>query len=244
MTQPGLVAPVGDQVPEPLGQHPGLARPGRGDDPGRAAGVRRRRPAGRAPARPWAAGPAGPTVSSPASIESRWTTASPGPTAIGWRGPPSHQRRRPVGQDARRPARPTARPPGGRPAPRATRPARPGWPGVVGVGPHQEVQPLPLRRSNPGSSVQRLGPARLGRLQLLRRRRPVRRPPAGAGTTPRAGRRPPHRLRDRPAPRHRPAAAGAPSNPAGITRPGPHDDAAPQRSGSSNSHARHHNEGV
>ena len=41
--QVGLVVPVGEQVAEPLGQHPGLARAGRGDDAGRPARVGDRR---------------------------------------------------------------------------------------------------------------------------------------------------------------------------------------------------------
>ncbi len=52
----GLVAPVGDQMAEPLGEYPGLPRPGGGDHPGRAGvvvdggelfGVERRRRQGR-----------------------------------------------------------------------------------------------------------------------------------------------------------------------------------------------------
>ena len=41
--QPRLVTPVDQQVPDPLGQHPGLPRPRRSDDPGRPAGMRHRR---------------------------------------------------------------------------------------------------------------------------------------------------------------------------------------------------------
>jgi hypothetical protein len=39
----GLVGPVLDQVPQPLGEHPGLARAGRCDDPGRTGTVGHRR---------------------------------------------------------------------------------------------------------------------------------------------------------------------------------------------------------
>ena len=85
-----LVATVGEQVAVALGEHAGLARAGRGDDPRRPGAVGDGLElVGRQHALTGATG-AGCGVSRPSSTVSRWTTAAPSiGTASGARGPPS-----------------------------------------------------------------------------------------------------------------------------------------------------------
>ena len=105
--EPRLVAPVDQQVPDPLGQHPRLPRPRRGDDPGRA-----RRDGPPPPADPGASSAVGRRrmYRSAGVEESRARRRSmrdsrvgrPPPAErrrTGRRGPPSHQAGRAVGED-------------------------------------------------------------------------------------------------------------------------------------------------
>ena len=149
--------------------------------------------------RPRAApGGGGRRVSRPSSTDSRWMTAARRPFGgQGRRGPPSIHARGPsarthVARAHRRPARDAA--PGAGPALRpTTTPARRRAPGVVGVGPHQEVQAvepeLEVGGQAPGLDHHRLGRAEPGRVDRQRRRRP-----AGARPRPRAGRAPSGRI--------------------------------------------------
>ena len=90
-------AAVGDEVAEPLGQHPGLARSGRGDHPGRPRCGDRPRPAGPGRARQRVDG-GRPGSRRPASAFQRWTTPIPGRwAAVG--GTAVDVQRRAVGED-------------------------------------------------------------------------------------------------------------------------------------------------
>ena len=152
-----LVAAVGEQVAQPLGEHPGLARAGRGHDAGRAR--RRGRPTaswsgasdGRR-ARPARAA----AWSGPSSTVSRWTTAAPSSgTASGARGPPSIQAGVPSGRTTS--PGPPARPAGAQPDRLAGPPPDrlAGGLGVVAVGPHEEVEAVGPRLE-PGAQPPRL----------------------------------------------------------------------------------------
>ena len=154
----GLVAPVDDQVAEPLGEHPGLARPGRGDDPGRAGAVGDGRQLVGGQRRPSGVDAGGATVE-PARLDGLGVDHGAGSVDVGRRarGPPSTQAGAPSGRVTSAGACRAPRP---RPSRAALRPHHhTGSPpaGVVGVGPHQEVQPveprLEARASRHGSIV-------------------------------------------------------------------------------------------
>ncbi len=85
----GVVAAVDDEVAQPLRQHAGLARSGRGDDPCRPALRGQPRAVGRRRARRRAVPAQARTAGRPASTDSAWITAPIAAGSQGWRGPPS-----------------------------------------------------------------------------------------------------------------------------------------------------------
>ena len=145
--RPGLVGPVDHEVAQALGEHPGLARPRRGDHPRRARPVRHRRQlVGRQIRRRGHGRGRGPDVArldrlgrhdgrtrgERAGVVAPRATVDPRGGAVGQ----GHvcRRRRPPASSASAPALTgLAAPPPDRLDPAA---------GVVGVGPHQEVQPV------------------------------------------------------------------------------------------------------
>ena len=196
---------VGQQVAQPLGQHPGLARAGGGDDAGRPAGVgdggqlvgrqrgRRRPVAGDGQAAGVDGVPVDDRVVEPIErLAAARRRTTPACRRAG--------RRRP----GRRPRRPA-----GRPAPRATRPAPPT--GRRRCWPTPGSAAARGRTRSPGRA-RRAGGRRSPAASARRRRCPARRPPAGAATTPRAaGRR---------RSRRRPGCGGRPPSPPAARRRG------------------------
>ena len=164
--RPRLGAPAGHQVAQPLGQHPGLPRPGRGDHPGGARPVADR---GQLVRRQLGFGFAVGRRIEPAGLRAPPVDdADPGGEGRRVRRATVDEQRGAVGQgDVGRTADGPAA--GSRRAGRlpAVPPDRLAGPGVVVVGPDQEVEPLHLELE-PGGEVVDRPVETLGHLQGVR----------------------------------------------------------------------------